>query len=101
MFGTVAWLLKDQGVNILMNMFSGPIANAARGVSGQVSGAVQSLTGGFQSAVNPQITKRYAANDTEATCRLLCESSKISYFLVFIIALPVIIEADFILKYGL
>lgn len=98
MFGTVAWLLKDQGVNILMNMFSGPVANAARGVSGQVSGAVQSLTSGFQSAVNPQITKRYAANDTEATCRLLCESSKISYFLVFIIALPVIIEADFILK---
>lgn len=98
MFGTVAWLLKDQGVNILMNMFGGPIANAARGVSCQISGAVQGLTGGFQSAVNPQITKRYAANDSEATCRLLCESSKISYFLLFIIALPVMMEADFILK---
>ena len=98
MFGTVAWLLKDQGVNILMNIFGGPVANAARGVSGQISSAVQGLTGGFQSAVNPQLTKRYAANDTEATCRLLCESSKISYFLLFIIALPVIMEADFILK---
>lgn len=98
MFGTVAWLLKDQGVNILMNMFGGPVANAARGVSGQISGAVQGLTGGFQSAVNPQITKRYVANDSEATCRLLCESSKISYFLLFIIVLPVMMEADFILK---
>lgn len=98
MFGTVAWLLKDQGVNILMNMFGGPVANAARGVSCQISGAVQGLTGGFQSAVNPQLTKRYAANDSEATCRLLCESSKISYFLLFIIALPVMLEADFILK---
>lgn len=98
MFGTVAWLLKDQGVNVLMNMFGGPIANAARGVSCQISGAVQGLTGGFQSAVNPQLTKRYAANDSEATCRLLCESSKISYFLLFIIALPVMMEADFILK---
>ena len=56
MFGTVAWLLKDQGVNILMNMFGGPVANAARGVSCQISGAVQGLTAGFQSAVNPQIT---------------------------------------------
>lgn len=98
MFGTVAWLLKDQGVNVLMNIFGGPVANAARGVSGQISGAVQGLTGGFQSAVNPQLTKRYAANDPEATCRLLCESSKISYFLLFIIALPVMMEADFILK---
>lgn len=98
MFGTVACILKDQGVNVLMNIFGGPVANAARGVSYQISGAVQGLTGGFQSAVNPQLTKRYAANDSEATCRLLCESSKISYFLLFIIALPVMMEADFILK---
>ena len=98
MFGTVAWLLKDQGVNVLINIFGGPVANAARGVSCQISGAVQGLTGGFQSAVNPQITKRYVANDSEATCRLLCESSKISYFLLFIIALPVMMEADFVLK---
>ena len=98
MFGTIAWLLKDQGVNILMNMFGGPVANAARGVSVQISGAVQGLTSGFQSAVNPQLTKRYVVNDSEATCRLLCESSKISYFLLFIVALPVMMEADFILK---
>lgn len=98
MFGTVAWLLKDQGVNVLINIFGGPVANAARGVSCQISGAVQGLTGGFQSAVNPQITKRYVSNDSEATCRLLCESSKISYFLLFIIALPVMMEADFVLK---
>lgn len=98
MFGTVAWLLKDQGVNVLMNIFGGPVANAARGVSYQISGAIQGLTSGFQSAVNPQITKRYVANDSEATCRLLCESSKISYFLLFVIALPVMMEADFILK---
>lgn len=98
MFGTVAWLLKDQGVNVLINIFGGPVANAARGVSGQISGAVQGLASGFQSAVNPQLTKRYAANDSEATCRLLCESSKISYFLLFIIVLPVIMETDFILE---
>lgn len=97
MFGTIAWLLKDQGVNILMNLFGGPVANAARGVSYQVSGAIQNLTGGFQSAVNPQLTKRYAAHESEATYNLMCESSKISYFLLFTIALPVMMEADFIL----
>lgn len=97
MFGTIAWLLKDQGVNILMNIFGGPVANAARGVAGQVSGAIYGLTGGFQSAVNPQITKRYAAHESGATCRLLCESSKISYLLLLFIALPVVMEIDFIL----
>lgn len=98
MFGTIAWLLKDQGVNILMNIFGGPVANAARGVAGQVSGAIYGLTGGFQSAVNPQITKRYASCESGAMCKLLCESSKISYFLLLFIALPVMMEIDFILK---
>ncbi len=98
MFGTVAWLLKDQGSNILMNLFGGPLINAARGVSCQVTGAIQSLTGGFQSAVNPQLTKKYAGNDTEATRRLMCKSSKFSYYLLFLIALPVMLEIDFILR---
>lgn len=98
MFGTIAWLLKDQGANILMNLFGGPAVNAARGVSCQVTGAIQNLTNGFQSAVNPQLTKKYAIRDTDATCRLLCKSSKISYFLLFFIALPVMLEADFVLN---
>lgn len=97
MFGTIAWLLKDQGINILMNIFGGPVANAARGVANQIAGAINGLTSGFQSAVNPQITKRYAARESGATCRLLCESSKISYLLLFFISLPVMMEIDFIL----
>ncbi len=97
MFGTVAWLFKEQGANILMNLFGGPIVNAARGVSSQVTGAVQNLTGGFQSAVNPQLTKNFAGNDSGATCSLLCKSSKISFYLLFVIALPLILEVDFVL----
>lgn len=97
MFGTVAWTLKDQGASVLLNIFGGPAVNAARGISCQVTGAIQNLTNGFQSAVTPQLTKRYVAEDTDATCRLLCKSSKISYFLLFLIALPVMLEIDFVL----
>ncbi len=97
MFGTIAWTLKDQGASILLNIFGGPAVNAARGVSCQVTGAIQNLTNGFQSAVNPQLTKKYAAEDRDATFRLLCKSSKISYFLLFLIALPVMLEIDFVL----
>ena len=97
MFGTIAWTLKDQGASILLNIFGGPAINAARGVSGQVTGAVKGLVGGFQSAVNPQLTKTYAANDLTATCSLLCKSSKFSYFLLLIISIPVILEINFLL----
>lgn len=97
MFGTIAWLLKDNGASILLNIFGGPAVNAARGVASQVTNASTSLMGGFQSAVNPQITKNYAANDREHTCLLMCRSSKFSYFLMYVIALPVLLECDFLL----
>ncbi|MDE6215508.1 MAG: hypothetical protein K2G43_03640 [Bacteroides sp.] len=97
MFGTVAWTLKDQGASVLLNIFGGPAVNAARGVSGQVTGAVKGLVGGFQSAVNPQLTKTYAANDSAATCRLLCKSSKFSYFLLLLISIPVLLDINFLL----
>lgn len=60
LFGSIAWLLRDQGVNIILNMFFGPVINAARGVATQVSGAVMNFISNFQVALNPQITKNYA-----------------------------------------
>ena len=98
MFGTIAWTLKDQGASVLLNIFGGPAINSARRVSGQVTGAIKGLVGGFQSAVNPQLTKTYAANDTESTCRLLCKSSKFSYYLLQLISKPVILEINFLLN---
>lgn len=97
MFGTAAWALKDQGANILLNLFGGPVANAARGVAGQVNGAARGLIGGFQTAVNPQLTKSFASGHSESTCRLLCQSSKISFYLMLVISLPLCAEIDFIL----
>lgn len=98
LFGTIAWTLKDQGINIVLNLFGGPVVNAARGVSYQIKGAILTLTGGFQSAVNPQLTKNYAADELEATHRLLCRSSKIGYFLLLILAIPVCFEISFLLN---
>lgn len=57
MCGNVAYILFTQGLNILLNMFFGPVVNAARGVAVQVQGAIMQFAGGFQTAINPQITK--------------------------------------------
>lgn len=98
LFGTIAWLLKGQGSNILMNIFGGPAINAARGVSYQVSNAIENLVRGFSTAVNPQLTKNYASGNREGLFRLMMTSSKISFFLLLVIALPVMIEISYILR---
>ena len=97
MFGTVAWIVKDNGASILLNLFGGTAINAARGIASTLSNASNTLVSGFQSAVNPQLTKNYAADDREATCRLLCRSSRVSYILVLILMLPLFLECPFVL----
>lgn len=96
--GVTSGVLRDHGGNILVNLFSGPAVNAARGVAVQLNGAVQGFVTNFMTAVNPQITKSYAAGDKEYMFSLVRRSSRMSFFLLFIIALPVIFNADYLLS---
>ncbi len=98
MWGNVAYILFTQGINILLNMFFGPVVNAARGVAVQVQGAIMQFAGSFQTALNPQITKTYSQNDLENMHRLIFRSSKFTFFLLLCLSLPVILEADVILN---
>jgi O-antigen/teichoic acid export membrane protein len=98
LFGNIAGVAKGQGVNILLNMFFGPTVNAARGVAMQVQSAVNSFVGNFQMAVNPQIIKSYAADEKEYMASLVIRSSKFSFYLLYFLSLPIIIEIDQILK---
>ena len=98
LFGNIAGVAKGQGVNILLNMFYGPVINAARGVAMQVQSAVNSFVSNFQMAVNPQIIKSYAADEIEYMASLVIRSSKFSFYLLYLLSLPIIIETDQILK---
>ena len=97
LFGTIAWILKGSGIDILMNLSGGPVVNAARSVSGRVSGALTNLVGGFSTAVNPQITKSYASKDVVRLHKLLMTGTKIQYFLLLLLVIPVTIEIAYIL----
>lgn len=101
MNGNLAVIGYTQGINVLLNMFFGPIVNAARGVAVQVQGVVTGFCNNFQMALNPQLTKSYAQNDLEHMQQLLKVSSKFSFFLLFIISLPLILEAPLVLKWWL
>lgn len=98
LFGSTASLCKGQGINIVLNIFGGAVINAAAGVAMQVNGAINSLTNGFLGAITPQLTKNYASGNQNESNRLLCESSKISYFLLFFVAMPAMLEIDFVLN---
>ncbi|MDD4781697.1 MAG: MATE family efflux transporter [Tissierellia bacterium] len=97
LFGNFSGVAKGQGVNILLNMFFGPSVNAARGISTQVQGALNGFVNNFQMAVNPQIIKSYAVGDKEYMTQLIIRSSKYSFYLLYILSLPIILEVDQIL----
>lgn len=95
--GSTAGLLKDQGVNILLNLFVGPILNAARGIAATVNGAVVGFAGNFMTALNPQITKSYATGDLNYCYSLVERGARFSFYIMFVIALPMFLEADYVL----
>lgn len=95
--GVTSGVLRDHGGNILVNLFSVPAVNAARGVAVQLNGAVQGFVTNFMTAVNPQITKSYASGDKEYMFALVRRSSRLSFCLLYLLALPVIFNADYLL----
>lgn len=89
---------SNQGLNLLINVFYGVTVNAARSVAYQVENVLTQFTSNFMTAVNPQIVKSYAKGDYNRFFELIYEAGKYSYYLLFLITLPIFLEADYILS---
>ena len=98
LIGCTSVLLQGQGVNMLLNTFFGPVINAARGIAYAVQGQATQFSNNFMTAVRPQIIKSYAAGDTDGMWRLVKRSGCYSYYLIWLLALPFLLEADYVLK---
>lgn len=96
--GASSAILRDQGGNILLNLFYGPALNAARGVANQVSNAIGLFVGNFMIALNPQITKSYAAAEYGYMFSLIFRGARFSYYLLLWLALPVLLNTQYILS---
>ena len=96
-FGAVANMLKQQGLNVLLNIFFGVAFNATWAVANKIGMAVNQLVSNFQQAFNPQIVKSWAAEDKKPFFNLLCRSSFISFCLIWICALPLLACPEFFL----
>ncbi len=96
-FTNAAYMFNTQGVNILINLFFGVGVNAARGIATQVEAAMMRFVNDFTTALNPQITKNYAAGQMDEMYKLVNRGTKFSAFLTLVIFLPILFETDYIL----
>ncbi len=97
--GSSAGILRDQGGNMLLNIFAGgPIVNAAVGISNQVKHAVILFSTNFMMAMNPQITKSYASGNREYMMNLIFKGARYSFYLLLTISLPILISTPYILE---
>lgn len=105
MFGFAGWnfigassaVLRDQGGNIVINLFYGPSVNAARGIANQVDSAIMGFVSNFMTALNPQITKSYASGDREYMMTLIFQGARLSFYMLLLLSLPVLINTHYIL----
>jgi len=89
----------SQGSNLLLNVFFGPMLNAARGIAVQVQNAIGGFAVNFQMAMDPQITISYAKKELKYMQSLVFNGSKYSFFLLLFISLPLLFETELVLAW--
>lgn len=95
--GAASAVLRDQGGNVVINLFCGPTVNAARGIAFQVNNAIQGFVTNFMTALNPQITKSYASGDRDYMMTLIFQGARLSFYMLLFLSLPVLVNTHYIL----
>jgi len=98
LIGDLAYTLKTQGISLLINIFFGPIVNAANAIAYKVNGVISKFLSNFNTAIIPQITKTYAASKMDDMKQLLFQGGKLSFFLMFYLCLPLILDTHCVLS---
>lgn len=96
-FGTLGQMFKDQGVNLILNFFFGPIVNAARGIANQVNGGLQSFVTNITVPVRPQVVQSYSQGNIDRSLNLTYTISKLSCYVLLMMSLPIMLEINYIL----
>lgn len=97
MIGSIALLSRQQGLNIVINIFFGPLLNAAHSIGQQINGALTQFINNIYMATRPQMTKMYAANNITGMWNLAFQSSKLAFYLLMILSIPLLLELETIL----
>ena len=98
LYGNMSVMARTQGVNVLLNVFFGPVANAASGIATRVQAAVMGFAMNVITAVRPQVIKSYSVQDFQRMNFLLKNSAYYIFLLLLALSAPIVIEAPYILK---
>lgn len=98
LLGESVWIINNQGTTLLVNSFFGVAMNTARGIATRMFGLVNKFSFNFMTALSPQITKTYAEGDLKAMHSLIFRGTKLSYYLMLLLAIPVMIETPTVLR---
>ena len=101
LLGHLGYTIRIQGSNILLNLFFGPVVNAANAIALTVQGVFLAFSTNITAAIRPAIIKSYAQNEIDYFYTLIRESARLSCFISSIITVVVIVHADFILGFWL
>lgn len=99
LLGNLGITCRDQGNNIILNLFfQTPVINAARGIATQVSGIISTFATNITMAINPQITKTYAAGNITESSSLVYMGCRVSFYMLTIISIPLAVNIDYVLS---
>lgn len=97
-FGSFAIMMREQGVNLVLNLFFGPVVNAARAIAVQVNSGLLHVVRNITMPVKPQVIQSYASGNLSRALNLTYTISKLSFIFLYAASLPVLLELDFILR---
>lgn len=97
LLGNLSVVARNQGIDVILNMFFGPAINSAAGFAGTAGGTVHGFASTFLTAIKPPIYKSYSIGDYKKMEELMINASKASYFLLALLSVPFFFESQFIM----
>lgn len=96
-FGTMGQMSKEQGVDLLLNLYYGPVINASRAIANQINAGIQSFVANIIVPVRPQIIKSYSEQNVHRSINLTFTISKICCYIVILVSTPIVLDIDYVL----
>jgi O-antigen/teichoic acid export membrane protein len=97
LFGNFGYVLRNQGLAILVNKYFGPVVNSSYGIANQVSSQTASLSSALNGAFAPAITTAEGARDRTKSLNLALSACKYGTLLVLLFAIPLMMEFNYVL----
>ncbi len=97
-FGQITSVARTNAITVLLNQMFNPVVVAARAIAVNVASNINLFSNNFNFGLYPPIIKSYAAGNKEEMFSLISNGSKITFFLMWLFALPMLLETEYILN---